>query len=193
MPDYHPDLDPFAHRDDEHPADGTPVVLHAGAYFVFHQRAGDDAHHFVLYSADGDALASGVASFDHTGGPRVLGLTVYAVQPAEGRAPAGPDAHPDLRVPAGRQPDGDDPPGRDDGLRAAGGEPGAGAPAVPGRGAVRDTEPERNWDAGIHTYRHSDRGIYDGEPDGPHPCPFCDRTDSHEHPIAVKLNPIGDA
>ena len=143
MPDDHPDLDPFAHRDaepEQPDADGATVDIQPGAYFVFHQRADDDAHFFSLYSYDGDCLAAGTASFGNVRVPRTFDLTVYGVrpapQPAERAAPARPDAHPDLRVAPGGHADGDHPPGRDAGLRGAGGEPDAGAAAVPGGGAV---------------------------------------------------------
>jgi hypothetical protein len=78
---------------------------------------------------------------------------VERIEPAAGGR-AGPDDHPDLREPTGGHADGDDPPGRDAQLRAAGGEPGAGAPPPPGRGAVPRSHTDGHRHGGKHPTFH---------------------------------------
>lgn len=134
MPDYHPDLDPFAHRDDE--SASSELTLRDGDTVHLTYTLRDGAHVDGPYSVtDRDGRYLGAGRF-HVTTDRELVIDYF--QPAEGRAPARSKSDRDLRVPAGREPDGDHQARRDAELQPPGGEPGAGAPAVPGRGAVRD-------------------------------------------------------
>jgi hypothetical protein len=147
VPDYHPDLDPFAHRDGAEP-DEQPDAF-----------PDDPDRRIADLSAELRRLAF-LHPDDST--PELAARLYLSYASAAGvyarGAPARPDADPDLRVPAGREPDGHDPQRRDAGLRAAGGEPGAGAAAVSGGGALPATlayEHEYRPRPFRHAHRHA--------------------------------------
>jgi hypothetical protein len=185
VPDDHPDLDAFAHRDE--PASSVRYSLGNEWLFIdtYDHATGElvTQSYAVVFSIDVnddpcvELRYSGTDSFP--GIPASEFHRLGAPLGERGRL----DARLDLRAPPGRDAQRADPPLGDAAVPGAGGEPDAGAPAVPGGGTVPSDAYLRTdaaWDEHEHRarpFRHAHLHK--------HPRAYPHGVDAHPHPHGV--------
>lgn len=152
-------------------ADDYSGGVHHRHVYTPHRDDPSNGHYILWRFGSGGAYryVTGTISADNW-------LTIVArINPRQQRQ----DADRDLRPASGGTPDPDDRAGRDTEPSPGVASPDAGQPGV------HDGRPLPAVESYTLSYRHSDRGIYDGEPDGPHQCPYCARTDTHSHKFSL--------